>query len=49
MKLIKVIKSVVIQPENIIDFSKIGSEESSNNYLCFIEKGSIEIIIENKD
>ncbi|CAD8187163.1 unnamed protein product [Paramecium octaurelia] len=47
-KLVKKIKSIVVQPENIIDFNHFFPEQKLNQCICFVEEGEIQIFIENE-
>ncbi|CAD8105986.1 unnamed protein product [Paramecium primaurelia] len=47
-KLVKKIKSIVVQPENIIDFNHFFPEQKLNQFICFVEEGEIQIFIENE-
>ncbi|CAD8192068.1 unnamed protein product [Paramecium octaurelia] len=47
-KLVKKIKSIVVQPENIIDFDHLFPSQKMNQFICFVEEGQIQIFIENE-
>lgn len=48
-KLVKAIQTLVIQPENIIDLSKLVQEGQSGIFMCFIETGGVEIFYQSEN
>jgi len=46
-KLVPKVKSINLQPEQIIEFEKLIHHRNNNECLCFVEEGKLEEFIEN--